>query len=172
VKIGDITPDVYPSVQKFPANRTIELTAIPRAGYKFTGWSGDSAVETETISVTMTCTKKFYANFEPAKYRLLTTVSPQSAGEIILEPPQPEGGYIFGTKVTITARAASGFKFEEWKDTVTDISVSRYILVVGSDKTISAVFIEKSSNIWVWVWCAVGVIAVGVLLYIFVLKKR
>jgi len=171
VKIDNVTPDTYPSTQSLPANQTIELTAIPRDGYRFTGWSGDSEGEAETISVTMTCAKNFYANFAPIKYRLLTQVSTVDGGEIILKPSQPQDGYEFGTEVTITARPAEGFVFKEWtgNDLSTTGNIANYIAT--SDKSITAVFMEKPSNIWVWVWSAVGAIAVGVLLYILVFKK-
>lgn len=172
MKIGDTIPDVYPSTQKLPANQTIELTALPRFGYRFTGWSGDSILEIETISITMTCTKNLTANFAPIKYRLLTQVSPVDGGEIILKPSQPQDGYEFGTEVTITARPAQGFVFKEWTGTDLSTTGNTASYIATSDKSITAVFMEKSSNIWVWVWSAVGAIAVGVLLYIFVFKKR
>jgi uncharacterized repeat protein (TIGR02543 family) len=172
VKTGDNILDAPKSELKFPANQTIELTALPRYGYRFTGWSGDSILAIETVSVTMTCTKNLTANFAPIKYRLLTIASPADGGEIILKPSQPQDGYEFGTEVTITARAAQGFVFKEWagNELSTTGNITSYI--VASDKSITAVFMEKSSNIWVWVWSGVGVIAVGVLLYILVIKKR
>jgi uncharacterized repeat protein (TIGR02543 family) len=172
VKIGNTIPDAYPSTQKLPANQTIELTAKPRDGYRFTGWSGDSAVEAESISVTMTCPKNLYANFAPIKYRLLTIVSPVDSGEIILKPPQPQDGYEFGTEVTITVRPAQGFVFKEWTGTDLSTTGNSTSYVATSGKSITAVFMEKSSNMWGWVWGGVGVIVVGVLLYIFAFKKR
>jgi uncharacterized repeat protein (TIGR02543 family) len=172
VKIDNTIFDAPKSELKFPANQTIELTAIPQSGYRFTGWSGASAGEAETISVTMTCDKKLTANFAPIKYRLLTIVSPVDSGEIILKPPQPQDGYEFGTEVTITVRPAQGFVFKEWTGTDLSTTGNSASYVATSGKSITAVFMEKSSNMWGWVGGGVGVIVVGVLLYIFAFKKR
>ncbi len=172
VKIGNTIPDAYPATQTLPANQTIELTAIPQPGYRFTGWSGDTAGEAETISVTMTCKKDVYANFAPVKYRLLTIASPPDGGEIILKPPQPQDGYESGTEVTITARPAQGFVFKEWTGTDLNTTGNTAGYVATSGKSITAVFVEKSSNMWGWVWGGIGVVVVGILLYILVLKKR
>lgn len=172
MKIGDSIPDTYPSTQKVAANKVVELIAIPQYGYRFAGWTGDSVAMTEAISVTMTCTKKFTANFTPITHRIQTTLSPSSGGEIIMEPAQPQGGYQLGTTVTIIAKPAHGFAFKEWIGTELSVSGNKATFIVGSDKVITAVFEESHFNIWGWVFGVTGVVVLGALIYIFFLRKR
>ena len=180
MKINDTILDAPKSELKFPANQTIELTAIPRYGYRFTEWTekkGEVVVEVgeeETISVTMTCGREFIANFVIITYKVSVFSSPSSGGEVILKPLQPQDGYEFGTEVTITARPAQGFVFKEWTGTDLSTTENSASYVATSGKSITAVFTEKPSNILGWVLggVGVGIIIIGVLLYTLTIKKR
>jgi hypothetical protein len=174
VKIDETVPDAYPSTQKITANKIIQITAIPQYGYKFVGWSGDSVDLIEAISVTMTCDKEFTANFVPLTYKISVFSSPPSGGEVILKPLQPSEGYPAGTNVTITAKPAHGFILKEWSGTALNTTDNTFIYVTYADKSITAVFIEKQSSPLGWIIGGViaGIIVIGVLLYLFVFRKR
>lgn len=147
---------------------------MPKAGFKFTGWTGDSAVETETVSVIMSCTKQFTANFIPMNYRVTTTIAPVDGGEISLKPLEPQDGYAFGTQITVTAKPSPGFAFKEWSGTNLHVTSNPFILVVTTDKDITAVFVEKQSSSSGWITGAViiGIIVIAVLLYFLIFRKR
>ena len=48
-----------------PAGDTVELTAVPEAGFSFTGWTGDASGTTNPLSVLMDATKTIGATFAP-----------------------------------------------------------------------------------------------------------
>jgi len=147
---------------------------MPKAGYKFTGWTGDSSVETETVSVIMSCTKQFTANFIPMIYRVTTSIAPVDGGEISLKPLEPQDGYAFGTQITVTAKPSPGFAFKEWSGTNLHVTSNPFILVVTTDKEITAVFVEKQSSSSGWIIGGViaGIIVIAVLLYFLIFRKR
>lgn len=174
MEIDETIPDAYPSTQKITANKIIQLTAIPQYGYQFVGWSGDSVDLTETISITMTCAKEFTANFVPLTYKISVFSSPSSGGEVVLKPLQPEDGYPAGTNVTITAKPAPGYIFKEWSGTALNTKDNTFIYVAYADKSITAVFVEKptSNSGWIIGGVIAGIIVIGVLLYLFIFRKR
>jgi len=180
VKINDTILDAPKSELKFPANETIQLTAVPQLGYRFTGWAEIKGVEVievgekETISVTMTCGREFTARFAPITYKVSVFSSPPSGGEVILKPLQPSEGYPAGTNITITAKPAQGFIFKEWSGTALNTTDNTFIYVAYADKSITAVFIEKQSSPLGWIIGGViaGIIVIGVFLYLFIFRKR
>lgn len=172
--MGDSVLDIFPAIQKFSANQTVELTALPNFGYRFTGWiDSDGIIQNDlTISVLMTCTKQYTATFTPIKHRIVTVASPVSSGEIIMEPAQPEDGYQLGTEVILTAKPAKGFSFKEWLFTDINASGKTITYIVSSDDVITAIFVEKSSGVWTWVLGGLGFVILVAGLYIFLLRKR
>lgn len=149
----------------------VQLTAMPKRGYRFTGWSGSSTEKTETITVTMTCDKTYTAHFIAVRHRLNTTVSPATGGDIILLPQQPDGGYVEGTVVTLRARPASGYHFKEWSgDASGKHSVTS--LIIDSEKTATATFVENEAFNLVWVLGGAGVLVAGMLIYTIGFRRR
>jgi len=150
---------------------------MPKAGYKFTEWTikdSTMTIEEETISIVMECNKAYTANFVIETYRISTAVSPTNSGEIILKPIEPQEGYPFGTNVTISAKPSSGFVFKEWSGTNLHVTSNPFILVVTTDKEITAVFVEKQSSSSGWIIGGViaGIIVIAVLLYFLIFRKR
>jgi hypothetical protein len=78
--------------------------------YKFEHYhiDGGAAVTTNPTTITMNSAHGIMADYSivppPVKrFRLLVTISPEGAGRVILNPPQPVEGYEAGTVVTVTA---------------------------------------------------------------------
>lgn len=59
---GTVTKN--PSGAVYAAGTSVSLTAVPAAGYRFAGWSGDVSGTQTTISVTMNSDKDITATFE------------------------------------------------------------------------------------------------------------
>lgn len=172
-----MTPEEFPYKNNFASGQNIELTAVPGQGYSFASWYDNINKQyigySQTVFVSMTCAQDITANFITVKHQISTISSPESGGEIILNPPQPPDGYEFGTKVTVTAKPASGYAFQEWQGSEVDISTNKFSYIVTSDKNITALFVEKqSNNIWIWVAIGAGVVVVAALIYVFTLRKR
>jgi uncharacterized repeat protein (TIGR02543 family) len=171
--VGEETPTVYPAVYTFTTEVVVQLTAVPKQGYVFTGWKESSAETTPTISITMTCTKRLIANFAPIRYHVSASASIPAMGEVALDPSQPDDGYVIGTRVYLRATPAKGYVFKEWTggasgtDAVTSI-------IVDASKTVTAVFEVKRSATTGWVWggTGAGVIAIGLAVYWVRFRKK
>ncbi|MFC2084114.1 CotH kinase family protein [Bacteroidota bacterium] len=65
IKINSICPDQYPWGTYYFKNVPIELTAIPKFGYKFVRWMGIEDSARKNISITPTVNDSITAVFEP-----------------------------------------------------------------------------------------------------------
>ncbi|MFA4837107.1 MAG: carboxypeptidase regulatory-like domain-containing protein, partial [Dehalococcoidia bacterium] len=58
---------------------------------------------------------------EHIKYILTANIEPASGGAVILNPTQPEDGYVGGTFVTLAANPAPGYAFDHWSGNIPTI---------------------------------------------------
>ena len=95
----------------------VTLTAIPAAGYVFSGWAG-ACSGTGACNVTMDPAQSVTANFSVQSFLLSVTnggngaVASNPAG--INCPSTCGAGYASGTPVTLTATPNAGFAFDGW----------------------------------------------------------
>ena len=171
--MGEETPTVYPAVYTFTTEVVVQLTAVPKQGYVFTGWKESSAETTPTISITMTCTKRLIATFAPIRYHVSASASIPAMGEVTLDPAQLDDGYVIGTRVYLRATPAKGYIFKEWNGGVsgTDSVTS---IIVDASKTVTAIFQVKRSAVKSWVWggTGAGLIAIGLAVYWVRFRKK
>lgn len=66
IQVNRIVPDSYPWSGRYFSNMPIGLTAIPKRGYIFTGWSGSSGSSANSIEGMATLGASYTANFEAA----------------------------------------------------------------------------------------------------------
>lgn len=84
--------------------------ATPAAGWLFTGWTGACTGAATTCEVLMTMDKAITAHFVEA-----VTVTTRTNGSGTVNSSQPTGTPLLpGTKVTLTATPAAGWKFTGW----------------------------------------------------------
>ncbi len=82
------------------------LTATPIAGYRFKSWSGGASGTINPIQVTMTANKSVTATFvQQCTLTVGTTGSGSATGS---------GVYDLGTRVSVLATPAAGWKFVNW----------------------------------------------------------
>ena len=97
---------------------TVTVTAQAATGYEFAGWS----VEGEIVSTDLTYTTAlvantaYVANFEVEKFNVIVTAG---VGGTVSEINEPVA---YGTTLTLSATADSGYRFVNW--TVNDVEVS------------------------------------------------
>jgi uncharacterized repeat protein (TIGR02543 family) len=173
VEINGATPAEYPATTVFPVDNVVHLTAVPKAGYSFSGWRDGSEEKTETITLmTTTSARNIIATFEPVRYRIITNVLPPAAGSITLNPPQPLEGYVAGTRVTIQAEPAPGYTFDAWAGDLSEAD-DKFSIIADGEQSMTANFIRESSSSWIWGGATLfGVALVGMVIYFLWFKKR
>ena len=111
-------------------NDEATLTATANNGYRFVKWSDDVTDNPRTVVVTQDST--FTAIFEANSFAITTAVNDDAMGSV------SEGGeYAYGTEITLTATANSGYRFTQWSDGNTD---NPRIVTVTENKTYTAEF--------------------------------
>ncbi|MDG0963749.1 MAG: hypothetical protein P8O23_01695 [Opitutales bacterium] len=140
----------------FLNNSTVNLSAIPNPGYRFSYWNGNvSNVNSSQTSIIMQKGLSIYAYFAESTVKAQATTNTLSMnGELL---PTTDGGYVniastyrIGTNPTISAFPYDGFEFLHWKDENEIIfSTSRIATVpkLTNELNVKAVFRVKSYNI-------------------------
>ena len=98
-----------PNQMWYDSNAVVQLTAIPNAGYTFTGWNGDATGSTSPVSVTMDGNKNITANFTIKQYSITLA---STNGTVSKSPDYTL--YDSNTVVELTATPDIGFTFAGW----------------------------------------------------------
>lgn len=118
------------------AGQQITITAVPaNEHHHFTQWSDGNTDNPRTISVTKDST--FTAEFAIDQHTIAVTCDPQQ-GTVT-----GAGTYDYGTQVTLTATANTGYKFEHWSNGVKD---NPYLFTATEDITIEAQFTRSPAT--------------------------
>jgi len=130
---------VNPSGGSYTPGTSVTLTALPDAGYAFSGWSGALTGATNPTTLLMDADKSVFASFSAAS-QYSVTVQPTTGGSVTLSPAG--GVYAPGTLVTVTAVPASGYRFGSWSGALSGTS-NPTTLLVDANKTLSASFVRQ-----------------------------
>lgn len=124
---------------------SVTLTAIPSAGYTFTGWSGN-CTGSSTCVLSMTAAKSVTATFNitpPLQFPLSVSISGQ--GTVTSNPTGINCGidctedYTTGTSVTLTATPVAGYSFTGWSGACTGTTFSCVVSMTAA-KNVTATF--------------------------------
>jgi len=139
----DGAPCVTPCVINKSSGSTSQVVAPatvpagPGARFTFVSWSDGVTTPGRNVNFTqdtLALTATYQMSF------LITAVSnPATAGTFTLVPPSPDGFYLNGTQVAITAAANSGFKFAHWEGDLSG-SFASGSLLMSSAHTVQADF--------------------------------
>jgi uncharacterized repeat protein (TIGR02543 family) len=130
---GSVTKN--PDQPSYNHGTTVELTAVPAAGYHFVGWSGDAGGADNPLTVTMGRDKTITATFAINAYTL--SVTSAGNGSVTKNPDQPS--YNHGTTVELTAVPAAGYHFVSWSGDANGTANPLAVLMDGN-KSITATF--------------------------------
>jgi len=118
---------------------SVTLTASPNAGFAFVNWTEGGAQVSNSASYTFTATsdRTLVANFAAVPvYTITTAASPVAGGAT-----SGGGSYAQGASVTVTATAAAGYVFVNWKlGTSTVSSNPNYTFTVSANRALVANF--------------------------------
>jgi hypothetical protein len=167
---GTVTLDPSPPAGGYVVGTEVTLTAVASWGYEFDHWSGSFSGSENPTTITMDSDKGVMAHFTQITYTLTVGVNP-SGGAVTLEPSPPDGGYVAGTTVTLTAVADEGYEFDHWSGALSG-SENPTVITMDSDRGITAHFIEVTPSPFPWWWLVfgVGVVGIGLLFYFLVIK--
>jgi len=112
---GTITKN--PSQIEYNHATSVLLTAVPKAGYSFTSWSGDTIATSNPLTLKMLSNKKITANFIAIPKSTYTITITSNHGTVTKNPNTPS--YTNGTSVQLTATPTTGYLFSSWSgDTI------------------------------------------------------
>jgi hypothetical protein len=117
--------------------------AATNAWYYFTNWTKSGKVvgtNTAYVITNLTNGETLTANFELFKYAVKTATNIAKAGKTT-----GAGNYVAGTKATVTATAATGYKFEYWSEGELYVTnKADYTFTVTGNETLTANFEDVS----------------------------
>ena len=109
-----------------------QITAVPDAGYAFTGWTGDASGTQNPLTVLMDGNKTIGATFTPIYNVTLDTLVDGSVTGVT-------NPYLSGTNATLTAVPATGFVFSGWTGAASGTE-NPLTVTMNGNKTIGATF--------------------------------
>jgi uncharacterized repeat protein (TIGR02543 family) len=118
--------------------QTVNIATSPAAGYRFSGWTSGSPVDSNSSSTTVTVTGSvtLKAKFEKILYNVNATVTPAAAGSV-----SGIGSYEQGETITLTANPIKGYEFSLWSGATLESPTSpSQSITVTSDVNIAATF--------------------------------
>ncbi len=133
---GSVTKN--PNIATYSSGTSVTLTAVPNAGWAFSGWSGDLTGSANPESITMNSNKAVTATFVEAQTYTLT-VNTVGSGVVNLNPAS--GPYASGTVVQLTAVPNAGWTFSGWSGDLSG-TTNPTTITMNSNKAVTATFTE------------------------------
>ncbi len=135
----------------FEAGSDITITATPKDGFQFTGWTGGASGDTNPLTVKVSEDANITATFAVIKYTLKVNVI--GNGKVIQKTTKSSRAtgtttdeYSTGDVVQLSAAADDGWLFYTWSGASTD-TIDQIDVTIDESKTITATFEEKIINI-------------------------
>lgn len=132
--ITEPVPGSYPHIE----GKTIEVTAIPEAGYLFDHWEGDIAGSENPVTFIVTQDITIRAVFVEI---LRPTLTIGAIGQGTTDPPPGSWEYEDGAPVTVSALPGAGWQFDHWEGDIAG-SENPATFIITADMAITAVFSE------------------------------
>ena len=129
----------------FNQGQSCTLTATANTGYTFTNWTknGTQVSTNATYTFTVNGSGDYVANFTLNSYNVTATANPTAGGTIT-----GAGSYNHGATATLTATAAEGYTFTNWKKGNTVVSTNpTYTFTVTEAATLVANFTLNSYQV-------------------------
>ena len=140
----NVNPSGSGSVAKNPNNsfyiynELVQLTAVPAAGFEFSGWSGDAVGTSNPTTIAMNSNKNITANFTPiTTHTLNVIVNPVGGGNVTKVPDK--SSYSHGETVVLIAAPSPYYLFTGWTGDVPG-GTPTLVVTMDSSKTITARF--------------------------------
>ncbi len=117
-----------PDAPFYPLNTTVDLTATPQVGFRFTSWGGAASGTSPTTSVVMNANLTVTAQFDTANYTLSATSS--GPGTVGWNPVKAT--YRYPDLVTLTGTPGAHAHFVGWSGDTTAVANPLTIVMNGN----------------------------------------
>lgn len=147
---GTVTADTPNCGDRYEEGTVVGITASPATGHVFNSWIGDVVSGNASETITMNGDKAVTAKFDPLCYDVTTTASPGAGGAVVTSPaPNCNGDqYNYGTDVTFTANANSGYAFDGWSGDLSGFT-NPDTLTIDSNVSVIANFLADDDVLFV-----------------------
>jgi uncharacterized repeat protein (TIGR02543 family) len=159
---GTVTKN--PNQPAYDSASTVQLTAVPAAGYTFTSWSGDLTGTINPVNITMSANKTITANFTlnaVTTFTLTVNANPTDGGAITKSPDA--ASYDSAAVVTVTAIANTGYHFVNWSGAVTG-TTNPATITMTSSKIVTANFVSDTISMSISVSAGWNLLSVPLLM--------
>jgi uncharacterized repeat protein (TIGR02543 family) len=136
IVVGNGVVNKVPDEASYASGTVVQLTAVPDAGWSFSGWSGALSGSVNPESITMDSDKSVTATFTANQYTLTVTIV---GSGLVSQSPDPP--YTYGTVVTLTATPQAGWLFSQWSGDLTGSTNPATITITGN-KAVTATFVR------------------------------
>jgi hypothetical protein len=133
---GTVTATPTPINGTYAKNTLVTFTAQPAPGYRFWWWGGEISSTSNPILIMINGDKNITVVFVKT-YALNVTIDPDGGGTV----SPGSGNYDEGTRITLTAIAAAGYRFDHWAGDVSGTGTAVSI-TMDADKHVTAVFVK------------------------------
>jgi uncharacterized repeat protein (TIGR02543 family) len=137
--VGEGSVTLNPVGGYYVEGTTVQLTAVPAAGWSFSAWSGDATGSTNPTSIVIDSDKTVTASFTQNEYTL--GISTVGSGLVSKNPDQ--ASYHYGDLVTLTATPSSDWSFVGWSGALTSTTNPVQVTITG-DTAITATFTDQN----------------------------
>ncbi len=131
---GQGVVNVAPAQPAYHFGDVITLTATPSPGWAFNNWGGALSGTTNPITTTVTGNLLVNASFVQQVYTL--TINTNGQGSVTVDP---NGPYLYGDQITLTATPQTDWYFTGWSGAVTGLQ-NPITVTVETDLNITANF--------------------------------
>ncbi|MEM7336493.1 MAG: hypothetical protein AAF490_30720 [Chloroflexota bacterium] len=131
---GSINPSAN---APYSYNQSVNLTAVPDAGWEFVEWTGDASSSDNPLSLTLTENVSVTAIFT----EIIPTLSTATSGNGSVSR-SANGPYTYNQQVTVTATPDPDWLFSHWSGDVTSMD-NPLSLTLNGDISVTAVFVEE-----------------------------
>ena len=129
----------------YSSGRRLTITAVPADGFRFVNWTsgGQSVSSDATYTFNVNSNRSLVANFARIRYNVSLSVTPPGSGTT-----SGSGTYDSGSTVTVTANAASGYRFVSWTSGGRVVNSSRiYTFNINSNTNLTANFEQVEATV-------------------------
>lgn len=140
---GTVNPGTGPHI--YPVGSTVNLTAAPDAGWRFSHWTGDVADVADVDSANTTVAMHDNYGITAVFDQPVLSMSVNGSGTVF----PAAGNHIcpVGETVTVTANASVNWEFINWTGNVADPNAGNTTIVIDTDRTVTANFARTQGTL-------------------------